>query len=374
MFVPLGAVASIDERLKRRAGAVTSRDSRAPIATCGVAGLKAQILSVYLFAGLYKLQSPAWQSGVAVARELQMYTRSTPFGLWMLAFPNALAVATHVVPWVQIIGAVLLLVPFRSGLPITLIVSGFTLFQLLLALMVVLGNFQQVGILMMIPLLPPWFWDRWTGATAASQFLSKSISREPSTKSARAVRAVAGAIAVYVFAMNAGHCVAEQILPGHATLPGRPERIGSLLGLDQTWRLFMLPEIDRPFGWLVARGTLIDGARIDLLSNRSESEWSIPPPFSPVRFFDWRGRFYRNSLMRLSSDDARMKAYVRYVCSDWNSHHRESRRLRALDISLMVDVLHPDGELRGVRPSRPWSESEFDSSCAPLINRARGRP
>ncbi len=308
MFVPLGAVASIDERSKERRGAVTPRDRRALIVTGGVAGLKLQIVSVYLFAGLHKLQAPAWHSGVAVTRALQMYTRSTPFGLWLLAFPNALAFATHIIPWLQVIGAVLLLVPFRSGLPSTLIVSGFTIFQLMLAFTIVLGNFQQVCILMMIPLLPPWFWDRWTNGTTASRSISESISRQSPTKGARAVQGVVGVIAAYVFAMNAGQYVAEQIAPGHATLPGRPERIGSVLGLDQSWRLFLLPEIDRQFGWIVARGTLANGARIDLLSNRPESEWNIPPRFSPMRFFDWRERLYLNSLIRFSPDDPRMKA------------------------------------------------------------------
>ena len=101
MFVPLGAVASIDERSKERPGAVTPGGRRALIVTGGVAGLKLQIVSVYLFAGLHKLQAPAWHSGVAVTRALQMYTRSTPFGLWLLAFPNALAFATHIIPWLQ---------------------------------------------------------------------------------------------------------------------------------------------------------------------------------------------------------------------------------------------------------------------------------
>ena len=197
--------------------------------------------------------------------------------------------------------------PFRSGLPSTLIVSGFTIFQLMLAFTIVLGNFQQVCILMMIPLLPPWFWDRWTNGTTASRSISESISRQSPTKGARAVQAVVGVIAAYVFAMNAGQYVAEQIAPGHATLPGRPERIGSVLGLDQSWRLFLLPEIDRQFGWIVARGTLANGARIDLLSNRPESEWNVPPQFSPMRFFDWRDRVHLNSLTRFSPDDPRMK-------------------------------------------------------------------
>ena len=162
MFVPLGACWSVDHWLSRRRGAASPPAGNGvgpPIVSLGVAALFVQLASIYFCAGVHKLEHPAWRQGVAVYRALQVYTRTTPLGDWMLNFPHFLSLTSLVLPVLQILGAVYLFVPFLMGQMRTLIVFSYAAFQITLGASIVLGNFQQVAVFMMVPFLPPWFWD-----------------------------------------------------------------------------------------------------------------------------------------------------------------------------------------------------------------------
>ena len=133
MFVPLGACWSVDHWLSRRRGAASPPAGNGvgpPIVSLGVAALFVQLTSIYLCAGVHKLEHPAWRQGAAVYRALQVYTRTTPLGDWLLNFPHFLSLTSLVLPVLQILGAVYLFVPFLMGRMRTLIVFSYAAFQI----------------------------------------------------------------------------------------------------------------------------------------------------------------------------------------------------------------------------------------------------
>ena len=147
---------------------------------------------------------------------------------------------------------------------------------------IVLGNFQQVAVFMMVPFLPPWFWEhllpklgigrrrRPAGdagapedATLPGREWRSDVSPEPARESSqRGPRRRAGCLLAH---HELGGCLVR------GNLPGRPERLAYALNFDQNWDLFSLPEVDKPFGWLVAPAKLADGRTVDLFTGSPRS-------------------------------------------------------------------------------------------------------
>jgi hypothetical protein len=367
MFVPLGACWSVDHWLSRRRGAASPPAGNGvgpPIVSLGVAALFVQLASIYFCAGVHKLEHPAWRQGLAVCRALQVYTRTTPLGDWMLNFPHFLAVTSLVLPVLQILGAVYLFVPFLMGKMRTLIVFSYAAFQITLGASIVLGNFQQVAVFMMVPFLPPWFWDhllpklgigRPTISPAApppedAGFLSAkwraAFRRSPLAN--RVSERLAAALGVYLLVMNLGGCLVK------GDLPGRPERLGYALNFDQNWDLFSLPEVNKPFGWFVAPAKLADGRTVDLLTGSTQIDWTKPAPFSLTRYVNWRWRLYYGYFQKIPENDPRKAAYPRYLARTWNSTHPKSEQVESLEIVSVSDVLATDGKFRGAKPTVLW--------------------
>src|SRR5262249_26778153 len=154
-----------------------------------------------------------------------------------------------------------LFTPILLGPVRTLIVLSFTAFQISLAACIVLGNFQQVAALMMIAMLPPWFWDHLLprlgiGRPATVPPLAQpSENRSPGARwrlefrqsplANRISEVLAATLGLYLLIMNLGGCVVR------GALPGRPERLAYALNVDQNWDLFSVPEAEKPFGWFI---------------------------------------------------------------------------------------------------------------------------
>ncbi len=362
MFVPLGECWSVDS-LRARSSNTRQAQSERPghsIVTWGVLALLLQIASVYLFAGLFKLQAPAWRDGSAIERAMQIYTRCTPFGIWLLDHPHFLSLNTYLIPWIQVVGALLLFAPFWNGPLRTLLFMIFTAFQFGLGACMVLGNFQQVAALMLIPFLPGWLWNKLArqneGSSAAVAPESTAIGMFPSTtRSApiiqRVAETIAATLALYSFAMNLGG------LLFNGTLPGRPERLASFLSIDQRWELFSNPEMERVFGWVIVPARLADGRVVDLLTGSADIHWESPPPFALPKFVNWRGRAYLGAYTKFAEHDPKKATYPQFLRTEWDRSHPDTERIQDFQIIFITDSRTRDGHLRGVEPIVLWPET-----------------
>jgi hypothetical protein len=156
MFMPLGLVRSVDAALDPESEG--HRPQR--IFSAATIALLVQIACVYWSAYLYKT-GPEWHSeGNAVWYALNLEQMATPFGHWMLHFPQVLHFLTYFTLAVEAGAPFFLLFPFFSG-PVrsvgVLFVAGL---HLGFASCIYLGHFPFVAAVMLTALLPTWFWEQ----------------------------------------------------------------------------------------------------------------------------------------------------------------------------------------------------------------------
>jgi predicted DCC family thiol-disulfide oxidoreductase YuxK len=155
MFMPLGLVRSVDAALDP-----VSEDHRPQrIFSAATIALLVQIACVYWSAYLYKT-GPEWHSeGNAVWYALNLEQMATPFGHWMLRFPQLLHFLTFFTLVVEASAPFFLLIPFFAGPVRTVGVLFLAGLHLGFASCIYLGHFPFVAAVMLTALLPTWFWE-----------------------------------------------------------------------------------------------------------------------------------------------------------------------------------------------------------------------
>lgn len=153
MFLPLGLRWSVDE-------ARASNNAELPrrVLSMATAAVLIQAALVYFFAWWLKSGEP-WHDGTAVWIALNWDQGTTAFGRYMLQFPELLSLATHGVLWFELLGPLLLFVPFYTPLIRLLVVPMFVGLHLGFVLMMTLFTFPFVSIVSVLPFLPARFWE-----------------------------------------------------------------------------------------------------------------------------------------------------------------------------------------------------------------------
>jgi hypothetical protein len=172
MFLPLGAVFSVDRARAALHGGGVAEPPRRRFVSVASAALLLQICFVYWFSAALK-KDPDWHSdGTAVYYALSLEQLSTPFGQWLLNFPELLKVITQATmvqeaygPYLAfapglLLGAFSLRLAERatewSRLAAVILFVGF---HLGLAATMELGPFPYICWVGWIPFLPALFWD-----------------------------------------------------------------------------------------------------------------------------------------------------------------------------------------------------------------------
>ncbi len=152
VFLPLGAVWSVDERFSKY-----ERPSRYYETSIASAAMMLQIAMMYFFSGLAKCNS-YWVSGEAVeyALHLEMYTK--PLGGWLSGLPWLLTLITWVVLVVEIIGPPLMFSPISTRFLRGLLMGFFWLMHIGIWLTMSVGLFSLIAMLSWVIFLPPQSW------------------------------------------------------------------------------------------------------------------------------------------------------------------------------------------------------------------------
>jgi hypothetical protein len=342
MFLPLGARWSLDRRWIQAAPGPDDAPDR-QLSSFGTAAFLLQIASMYFFTGLLKLEFPVWRAGTALRYALLAYHMTTPLGTSLLQYPRLLSVLGTSVLAFEIFGPFLLFSPVRTGPLRTLATFGFVLMQLGIAACMTIGNFQPSAILLVVPLLPAWFWDRLLPRLGLFRLSSAHRGGEDSaakarrtSRAARALDITAGVLGVYIFLCNVGTLFVRH------ELPGRPERLAYFLGIDQRWDMFGGPR--RPTGWTVIPAKLANGDLVDLLTGRQVS-WDKPEVPADI-YRSWRFRRYTTWYIWTPRGERYRAAYADYLCRTWNQEHPEDKRIVSLEIVWMRQISAVDFTLR----------------------------
>jgi hypothetical protein len=408
MFLPLGAVWSIDQRRTPRVG----RPAHLVLSFATI-GLFLQIAFMYWFTAALK-SAPEWRSeGTALYYALGAGHITKPFGEYLHQFPELLRVMTHASLGLEIVAPILLFCPFLTGPVRTFAVASIMVFHLGIYLTMDVGIFPWTSALCMLGFLPAWFWDHllpavrervpvrgdrlsreWQSlvqgvrrqwepvrerlghqrlmfstagmtpdtyppAAAAAAKVSPGVAAQTvdppavvvTTQRAGPVANVFMAVCiVFVFLWNLTSVTAF-------TMPRETLPFAYSSGLYQQWNMFA-PHPSKSTSWIVVRGVLRDGREIDLLTPIVQDDltrvpaltWDRPDNIVGEYYGDKYWRKYLTALGTENRSDER-RAFAAYSCRTWNGYYGGDVRLAGLQIVRMSQPTLPDDEEASLRRS-----------------------
>ena len=332
LFLPLGAMWSVDRRRDRGPPPASMR-----VASVPVAALFLQYAFVYWFAFLLK-SSPEWRSeGTALSRALGLEEFAKPLAHTLLQFPSLLMVMTFGVLAIEGLGPFLLLSPFKTGPLRTLGVALFMSLHLGIWLTLGMGIFPAVAGLTMVCFLPTWFWDR----------VARLRGRPPRAADPRGAvipppsRAISAAVAVLIAFVLLWNLTTVTSL----TMPSALHHAGVYLGLGQKWDMFAPHPLDDD-GWYVVPATLKDGRVVDLAAVLRGENKAQPLTWRKPR--DLRGSYggerWRKYLENLRLHHPDQHLYLsRYICREWNRGRAAAQQVDSLMVGFMGQRILSDG-------------------------------
>ena len=131
------------------------------VLSVATAGFFAQVIWIYMAAGIYKAAEPHWTQGALLIEAAFIDPVATSWLEFLLNAPLVLEIATRITPWMEIFGPLALLIPFRLARIRLALVATFVGFHLFgIGLMLRLALVPLTLALCWIPFLPSALWDR----------------------------------------------------------------------------------------------------------------------------------------------------------------------------------------------------------------------
>ena len=330
LFLPLGARWSLDAR-----GRPTPAG---PVVSLASAGLLVQLACLYLETGLVK-SDPMWrEDGSALYHALATDLFTSPFGRALTDYPGLLRFLTVATVGLEVIGPLLLFVPFGGWVIRTLVVAGFVGLHLGIAATMDIGLFPYACLACWAGVLPGGFWDAVLGRPPTGA----PPAGEPLSLPGRAV--LAGLIGFVVLAAftRTRHDADTPVAEPLATL-------GRAAHLDQSWYMFA----PRPYnfsGWFDVHGTLADGTKVSVLEPGGP-----PRDRPPARGSDlWPSMPWRRIPLDLCeiADCPNLRAgSADYFRRRWDDAHPD-RPLAAIEIVAVMTPTPAPGE------PRDWAQTQ----------------
>ena len=337
IFLPLGASWSLDARRK---------GERRPLHVVSMATLaiQLQLCFMYVFTALRK-SDPVWteeRSAVLIALNLDYLT--TSWGAFLRGFPALLEIATAATLALELLGPLLLWLPFFIG-PLRFFVAlAFVLFHLAgLAPALELGSFPWVCAVAWSIFLPRWFWERVRWARSGAGVLESDGLSFRARPSQVAQNLVVLLLLVTTLSWNLRDLSPERF---SALVPRGFDPVVQCLGLQQSWRMFA-PRPPADDGWFVAPAARADGSTVDA--------WSLAP-FDPRRPDDvaatYMGARWTKYLINLTYEDylTHRPLFTSYLCRRFNDRHDRGGRIERLEAVFMREVFDPASGDSGVEP------------------------
>lgn len=290
-FLPLGACWSLDARKQgARVGAYAS---------VGSAVLLIQVALIYVFNALFKTGA-SWVNGTAILQTLQQETYRTSLAETLLPLPGLLNAGTHAIWWFELVGPLLVFIPWRRGILRLWVALGFIGFHVGLLLTIRIGMFPLICMAAWVPFLTSSFWD----------FL-RLRSPGPASPPRPPLwgEILVGVMGVLVITGN----VLEYI---GVKPPTALRYAQGWLRLEQRWSLFA-PNPSQVEGWMVVAIETSEG-EFDALTGK-EIDWSRPAHLGAVLpSGPWR-KFL--AAVRNQRYPDRVRIFARWCARRWEAEH-----------------------------------------------------
>lgn len=356
MFLPLGAVWSVDRWRERQAP-----PPRPWYASMSSAALLLQIAFVYFFTALLKTDD-AWRVDFnAVWYALGAEQLTTPFGAWLHDYPNLLQPLTVITMVVEFGAPIILFIPWRNAimrcLGIVLIVG----LQLGIMVTMNIGIFPWISALCMVCFLPtvvwsrglafgsdllqrrlPWLQRRWQHAWGTGAGISDTAGR--AVRGSLSLNVVTAVLLVGVLGWNIASVSSY-------TMPTESRPVMYSLGLYQRWAMFA-PRPPRSTQWTVVQGTLANDDQVSLLEPLVQQDMSQVLPLTWERPAYIGGDYYGDKYWRKyfaaldeEGTTADRRSLAGYLCRHWNDEHDADQRLTSVTVFSVLEATLPDGEV-----------------------------
>lgn len=332
MFLPLNLRYSLDSKFNK------FRKTKL-VYSFGSAGLLLQVAFVYFFSALLKSGEDWYPDGTAIYYALNLDQFSTHLGKFLLNFPELMQGMTFFVLFLEMIGPILLFIPFWfNKIRITTVFAFFAML-IGMALCMRLGHFPFIGIASFILFLPMAFWDNLSKKFKIFEYKEdyKIYSNNLDSYS-RMINLVALFFIIYIFAWNI------QSLEKYNAVPNELEPLAFKFRIDQRWNMFS-PYPLKDDGWYIIEGTLSNGEIIDLRTKEAVN-YDKPDHVASV----YPHERWRKYLMNLWDKDYshHREYYLNYLCYDWNKDN--DVKLLSLKMTYMLERTLPDYQLPSIQP------------------------
>ncbi len=319
MFLPWGKRWSLDERAARRLpgevpevpGQVSEGQGEGaeerPDEVCSAAsvGWCLQMVCLYLFAALHKL-NPVWLSdGNAVLFALKLSHHATPFADWLTPYPDLLKALSRLVVTAELGLALSLLAPWPRWR--TVVLTGAALMHLGFGLFLAIGIFRYAPLVGLLGLLPVGRLARWKRAEG------------PVAIDLRGGRSLALlAVSLLVWAVNLESLGRGQKL----FLPPLLGQVAPLLVGPQSWGVFAGPGLEQS-GWFALQVQARDGRSYDAWWGDREFSDERPERIA-ASYPDDRWRKYMLNLAGLPPHHPYQERFVAWAAGAWDRRHGEN--------------------------------------------------
>ncbi len=277
IFLPWNTYFSVDSILKKTSTALSNS-----VTTISTTGYFLQILIMYFFNGLYKLNYDWIIAGNGVYYALKYLPFQQSVGDILLSHPLLLKILSYITVAFELLIPFLLLFPYNNRLVRSLTLFALLLMHISFGLAIELGLFSWFVIISLIGLLPDWGWSKINFRFKffyKTKFFSKFTDRQRSSSSSSfieknfAIKLLLILLIIYIFFINlVGYFNLYRFIPSSLFIPSK------LIAFHQKWNLFTPPPKESL--WIIAEGTLEDGKTIKIIGDKEQ-----PQPEYPIEYF-----------------------------------------------------------------------------------------
>lgn len=381
LFLPLAERFSVDAWLKRRAEGARQAAEKTWVAGEATLAFAAQLVFLYLFAGILKWEQPAWRDGQGLAYAVWSLPYVSQIGTWMQLLPAPLLVlGNHFTLLLELPGAFAPLIPLRWGRLRFLFVAFFIGFHLVIELTFKVGLFSLVSAVSWVALLPTWAWqhawgqrlERWIEGRfvpAAAHVMAKVRCREfaarplldEATERQGWRQAIYQTVPAPLILLTLLWNLAGMGAFG-LRFPSELRSSWFAIGLDQRWEMFSRPI--REAAWFGIPAKRADGTDVDLFSGEAAPRLTRPQLIS-ADFPDdrWRKLFLA---AEMTNRDALRMAMGRYFCRENSSSQLGARGVEAFLIVRFSQATDPFAGIQDptVRQVTLWRHECFNGALA----------
>ena len=357
IFTPWAARFSVDSYFQK----YKSKDNF--IFSIGAFAFILQIIFMYLFTGILKTGDPWRVDYTAVYYALSIEHFSFLLGPYIYKFPALMKSLTFTIIWMELLGPLLLLIPYRNSMFRYIFIILIVSFQLGLALTMKIGLFPWISMASMLILLPPSFWNllpglsnvlsRWSGSLSGGiKYYYKGISelyyyrvRVPKLIN-RFITIVIVLLLVAVLLWNLKHSYKETF-----SFVDNIKFVMKKTQLKQKWNMFA-PQPYRADGWYVIVGFFDNGDIADIFRGGKELSWDPPENrLDDYTSYRWR-KISRNTYKEKNKKFRRY--YAKYLCDKWNNYG-DGPKLKEMDMYFVSEYTLTDYKFKERQINKRYS-------------------